>query len=337
VQGDGRALVVAALDRPQADLFVARVLAAMAVPVQVATGRFPLRCSVGYALAPGGVNRQRLDALLRSALRAAHQAGASLGGACAVCADDMPGSLRSDQQHVIEEMIAAVGAGRVDVEHRSLTELDSGALVGLTSVAMWLDGRGGRHMIAEGSPQRVGMDLLAQQLLHSLDFVARGRRDGRLPSSIGVTMSVAAVHLADPSLADVVAEACRRTGLHPGALTFEIDEADLLPNEESLSDGLEALSERGVRLGVCRFGETRGLSLNRLRGFPVSTVSLSELLTARIGQPSNRRFVRAVVAAGRELGFTVWAPLPADTPELRRALSAAGVHWVESGARVNAG
>jgi EAL domain-containing protein (putative c-di-GMP-specific phosphodiesterase class I) len=329
--------VIAARDRPQADLLAARILAAMAAPVQVAAGRFPLRCSVGYALATGGTNRQRLDVLLRSALRAAHQAGAALGGACAVCADDMPGSVRTDQQQLTEQMVAAVGAGRIEVVHRPLTELDGGALVGLTSVAMWLDPAGERHMTVGGFPQRARMDLLAQQLLHSLEFVARGRYDARLPETVGVTLSVAAVHLADRSLVDVVDEACRRTGLPPSTFTFEIDEADLLPNEESLATGLEALVERGVQLGVSRFGETRGVSLNRLRGFPVSTVSLSEVLTAGIGQSSNRRFVRAVVAAGRELGFTVWAPLPADTPELRRALAAAGVRWVESGATVHAG
>ena len=73
----------------------------------------------------------------------------------------------------------------------------------------------------------------------------------------------------------------------------------------------------------------RGLSLQRLRGLPISQLCLAETFAHQLIQAADHKLARALAAAGQELGWVVSAPLPVDTPDGRRHLRTAGVALAE--------
>ncbi len=125
------------------------------------------------------------------------------------------------------------------------------------------------------------------------------------PLSVAVNLS--ARQLNDPELVSIVDSVLTATRLDPALLTLEVNETVLVENRETVTDVLQRLSARGVRIGIDDFG-TGQSSLGHLNVLPVDTLKIDRSLIASLGRSKNdSAIVAAIVGLGHSLDFTVTA------------------------------
>jgi EAL domain-containing protein (putative c-di-GMP-specific phosphodiesterase class I) len=138
-----------------------------------------------------------------------------------------------------------------------------------------------------------------------------------------VSVNLSARQLADPGLLDTVDRALTTAGLDPSLLVLEITESVLMEDSERAVAVLQALTERGVKIGIDDFG-TGQSSLGYLKTLPVHTLKIDRSFTDGLGtEPEDSAIVSAVVHLGHALGLIVTAE-GIETPVQLSELQALG-------------
>jgi diguanylate cyclase (GGDEF)-like protein len=119
-----------------------------------------------------------------------------------------------------------------------------------------------------------------------------------------LTVNVSARQIAEPGIADVVADALAESGLPATALGLEITEGLLLEDSTSTSQTLQALRARGVVLVLDDFG-TGYSSLGYLLRHPLDALKVDRSFVAALGEDGNGdgAIVEAIVGMARALGM----------------------------------
>ena len=111
--------------------------------------------------------------------------------------------------------------------------------------------------------------------------------------------------ITDPTFPDRVEDCMRRYGLGPRQLILEITEDALLTDPPAAQAVANRLHEIGATLSLDDFG-TGYSSLLHLQQIPLQSVKIDRGFTADLeASPAARRFMRAVLALGRDLGLNV--------------------------------
>jgi diguanylate cyclase (GGDEF)-like protein len=125
------------------------------------------------------------------------------------------------------------------------------------------------------------------------------------PLSVAVNLS--ARQLNDPELVSIVDSVLTATRLDPALLMLEVNETVLVENRATVTDVLQRLSARGVRIGIDDFG-TGQSSLAHLNVLPVDTLKIDRSLIAGLGTSTDdSAIVAAIVGLGHSLDLTVTA------------------------------
>jgi EAL domain-containing protein (putative c-di-GMP-specific phosphodiesterase class I) len=119
-----------------------------------------------------------------------------------------------------------------------------------------------------------------------------------------LTVNVSARQVAEPGMADVVADALADSGLPAAALGLEITEGLLLEDGTATSRTLQALRALGVRLLLDDFG-TGYSSLGYLLRHPLDALKVDRSFVAALGEDGNGdgAIVEAIVGMARALGM----------------------------------
>ena len=138
-------------------------------------------------------------------------------------------------------------------------------------------------------------------------------------ADLTVTVNLSGRQLADPGLADRVAEILRRHRLAPRTLCLEITESVLMDETGTAAESLTALNRLGVVLAVDDFG-TGYSSLLSLRRFPVQVLKLDQSFVAGLGRNDrDTAIVGSVIQLAHALGLQAVAE-GVETEEQLRAL-----------------
>jgi diguanylate cyclase (GGDEF)-like protein len=130
-------------------------------------------------------------------------------------------------------------------------------------------------------------------------------RPTEAPLSVAVNLS--ARQLNDLELVSIVDSVLTATRLDPSLLTLEVNETVLVEHRQTVTDVLQRLAARGVRIGIDDFG-TGQSSLAHLNVLPVDTLKIDRSLIAGLGSsPDDAAIVAAIVGLGHALDFTVTA------------------------------
>jgi diguanylate cyclase (GGDEF)-like protein len=144
---------------------------------------------------------------------------------------------------------------------------------------------------------------------------------GQPPLSVSVNLS--ARQLGDPGLLDTVDRALTASGLDPSLLVLEITESMLMEDSDGAVAVLQALTDRGVKIGIDDFG-TGQSSLGYLKALPVHTLKIDRSFTDGLGtDPEDSAIVSTVVHLGHALGIIVTAE-GIETPVQLSELQALG-------------
>jgi diguanylate cyclase (GGDEF)-like protein/PAS domain S-box-containing protein len=216
-----------------------------------------------------------------------------------------------DRIRIETDLRQAVEKGELRLVFQPVISLEDDTIVGAEALARW------QH------PE--------QELLPPADFIPHAEESGvillvgkwaleqacrkcsqwheLLPNRdpIRVSVNLSARQVAQPGLADSVAQILRDTGLQAGSLELEITESVLMKEAPMLPETLHALKALGVRLVLDDFG-TGYSSLSHLKQFPIDALKIDRSFVDGLPyEAEDAAIVAAVLGMAQALEMTVIA------------------------------
>jgi EAL domain-containing protein (putative c-di-GMP-specific phosphodiesterase class I) len=210
------------------------------------------------------------------------------------------------------ELGPALERGEFALHYQPIHELARHTIVGVEAFLRWEHPeRGFLHAgqfleIAEQSGMIVPIGAWAMK---AACIQARNWRDAGWPGWMSVNLS--ARELAEPGLADTVAEILEASGVEPDRLWLELTERVLMRASRSAANELSAIQALGVHIGVDGFG-TGHAPLPRLQEMPTDFLKIDGEFVANLTtdgeiHPAGCDMVAALVQVGATLGLSVIA------------------------------
>jgi diguanylate cyclase (GGDEF)-like protein/PAS domain S-box-containing protein len=313
-------------DATAAEQMAARLVAALAVPVEVSDGiggTHIVSAASSVGIATNG-DADNATELLRHADLALYQAKGDTKGTWQ--------RYRPELHHAMVrrlEIRAALHEG-IDNEQfvpmfQPIVDLETGLVRGVEALVRWQHPARGLlgpyHFIEvaeeSGAIVAIGASVLRQALAQ---FAAWKAAD---PDSTlrYVSVNVSPRQFRTPGFVDQVREALAEAGVDPAALLLEITEGLVLHDAEQVWDDLRELRAMGIRIAIDDFG-TGYSSLSYLRQMPVDVLKLDKsFIDDILTSEQQHTMVDAIVTLARNLDLTVIAEGVEDAGQ-RAALTA---------------
>ena len=300
-------LSLGARDEHEVATLVGRLRRSLREPVPVGPARVAVDASIGWAIHPadGGSTDElltRADEQMLAAKR--HPTGAR---------PRRPGGAAR------RSLERALHQGRLVVHYEPIVDLASGAPVRARArVRGCATSRGVLSLVALAGSAEGGALAPALALASVADALHRAGECGEAGRPLGVAVGLPARALADGGLVEGLARALDEAGAADGLLTLELSLGDGADELEPAA--VEPLARLGVRVAladVLRSGSVAALGALPLDELAVDAALVRGLTTS----PADAAIVRALVEAGRELGFELAAEGVEDAgtlAELRR-------------------
>jgi diguanylate cyclase (GGDEF)-like protein len=284
----------------QADRVAQRILDSLGPGFHVAGRELRVQASIGIAFA--GDEPITGDALLRSADTAMYRAKALGKGR----AEHFLPEMRTEDLSRLElevELRAAIDGGEIETQYQPIVDLTTGEVVGFESLARWAHRWLGPVEpdlfipAAErlGLIRTLGMQVLERAHRDARAMVKRARR----PLIIGINLS--AMQVTDAALAERISEL---HASHPDVtIVLELTEGSLFADDESTTDGLQALKDAGTRLAVDDF-DIGYSSVSYLQRLPVDIIKIDKSFAERLNEPRTFMLVQGIVAMANAMGLT---------------------------------
>lgn len=299
----------------------ARLRAALAPPIRLATADVVVSASIGVAIADDGSTAAEL---LHDADTAMYQAKAE--GRDRVRVHDRGSGPVVGFRRELERMVPhALDRGELRVHHQPIVSAHDGRVVAVEALLRWEHPVHGLLTAADfvgaaestGCIARIGRWVVGEACAQ----LAAWRRDLGAAAPGTVFVNVHPKEFTDPALVDAVAAALAEHALVPADLGFEVLEAQF--GDPQLIPVLAAWQGRGHPLSIDDFG-TGWSSLSRLVGLPVAYAKIDRSLVEGLpADPRSRTLIDAVLIVARGLDLLVVGE-GVETTAQRDALVAAG-------------
>jgi diguanylate cyclase (GGDEF)-like protein/PAS domain S-box-containing protein len=321
--GDEFAFVCPDTDEPAAARLAARVVEAVATPLELEHRTIRLGVSVGVAVSPpvaGGA-----ESVLRLADLALYEA--KTRGRSQVQVFDASLAERSRELlRLSDDLRAALAADALHVCYQPIVDVASGRLAGYEALTRWQEATRGDvspALFVRVAEQGGFVDELDRWVLGRVCRDVRAAvRAGALPAGTRMSVNLSTRSLADPGLVPFVASLLATEGVPPETLVLEVTETALLHDVATAGSILTALRALGVGIALDDFG-TGYSSLTFLRELPVTQVKIDRSFVANIVAEHEGDLVitESVVDLARRLGLETVAEgveSPDQLAELRR-------------------
>ncbi|MCA0144195.1 bifunctional diguanylate cyclase/phosphodiesterase [Blastococcus sp. LR1] len=302
--GDEFAVLLPAVgDEHEALELAARVLAAIAAPIDVEGASLDVDASIGIALS--GLHGDDVESLLQSADIAMYAAKARGLGVCVY--DSGLNDHSPERLALLGDLRRAIDNGELLLHYQPKLSL-SGGLEGVEALVRWQHPE--RGMVPPGAfvplAERTPLirALTRCVLDQALAQCARWRAEGR---DLQVAVNVSARNLTDETFVDEVLALLARWDVPARFLDLEVTESAIMADPERARQTLQRLSEAGVVLSIDDFGAGY-TSLGHLKDLPVQQLKIDRSFVAdMISDRSDALIVKAVVELGHNLGLVTVA------------------------------
>ncbi|MFG1990515.1 putative bifunctional diguanylate cyclase/phosphodiesterase [Actinoplanes sp. NPDC048988] len=306
--GDEFAVLVA----DDAEAVAARLVEALAVPVEVGDGLGGTHIVSGAASVGVAVNdaAESPTELLRHADLALYQAKGSDKGTWQRYQPELHTEMvqRLETRAALHE---AIDDNQLRVMYQPIVDLRTGEMVAVESLVRWQHPARGLlgpyHFIEiaeeSGAIVPIGGWVLREALAQ---FAAWKTADPRTTLRY-VSVNVSARQFRTPGFVDQVRRAIAQAGARPEWLLLEITESLLLRDADQVAADLRTLRALGVRIAIDDFG-TGYSSLSYLRQMPVDVLKVDKsFIDDILGSEQQRALVDAIVTLARNLDLAVVA------------------------------
>jgi EAL domain-containing protein (putative c-di-GMP-specific phosphodiesterase class I) len=178
----------------------------------------------------------------------------------------------------------AITEDAVSVAYQPVVSLETGRIEGFEALARWDHPTLGSISPNEFIPLAEETGLIGRLGHWVLSRVCRDVADWRAllgPVVPPVSVNLSPLQLADPELADQVAEVMAENGLPPSAIVLEVTETGLGTTDADVSSTLVEIRALGIRLALDDFG-TGHSSLSRLGSYPFDVVKIDRSFVIRM-------------------------------------------------------
>jgi diguanylate cyclase (GGDEF)-like protein len=289
-------------DRPMAERVAAKLLAALAEPIEVGARRHRLGASIGLATWPRDGDTP--DALVRHADAAMYEAKERGRGAVRWYT-----SVATDRSRLRLTLAQQLEATLADGEQLELAfhprvDLTDGRVVELVALVRWWHPELGlllpRSFVPLAQTTGLGRELDLAVLEVACDTVRRWSDEG-LPE-LPVLVHVAGSSLAHAATEADVVRVLRRTRLPAPRLRLGVTETAVGTAGAAGAANVADLAHVGVAVTVTRFG-TGSVGVGTLATVPFGGIELASGLVAGLGVAGAPTAVRAALTLARELGL----------------------------------
>jgi diguanylate cyclase (GGDEF)-like protein len=300
IGGDEFAVLQAAACRPTAERLARSLIEAMSQPIVIDEHEFNSGISIGIAIAPqDGIAS---DELMKCADLALYRAKADGRNTFRFFEKDMGAQVRARRALELD-LRRAFTAGSFDLVYQPLVSLVSGELSGMEALLRWTHDERGPISPAEFIPlaEETGLIVpLGEWVLRRACAEA-----ARWPEPIRVAVNLSPLQFRSPGLVATVANALANAGLASRRLEFEITEAVLLQNDETILGILHQLRSLGIRISMDDFG-TGYSSLGYLRSFPFDKIKIDRSFISATGRETGA-IIGTIASLGAALGIETTA------------------------------
>jgi len=269
-------------DKPEVAAVASRVLAGLAVPVDVGDEQVTATVSVGIALGPGG---SRGDALVRDADAAMYRAKERGRNRVEFFDDDL-------HSHALAWLTTeaalrrAIAGAEFRVVYQPVVDLRTGVICSVEALLRWDDPDRGElspvEFLSIAEESRLIVPI-GTWVLQEAGLQSRRSRDEYPHAKVfPVAVNVAAQQLRRPEFVDEVVSAMAEVGIGPEGITLELTETVLM--DVRATPVVARLRELGIGLALDDFGTGySSLSyLGRTRSMPSRSMPASWLASSAI-------------------------------------------------------
>ena len=304
--GDEFALLLpGVVEVPELEEVVAKLLDAVAAPVDLGGNEMAITVSIGISRSP--IDGDTIEAVLRSCDTALYRAKES-GRNCYSLYDQSMEEEANQRWRLENRLRRAIEANAFEIYYQPRVRASDGALAGFEALLRWEDAEFGGYPPSEFIPiaEETGLIVpLGGWVLHTVARQIRSWLDEGLPIEC-VSVNVSGRQLT-ADLADLIRGVLRDTGVDPCRLEIEVTESAVIADAETGVAALEELRALGIRLSLDDFG-TGYSSLSYLRTLPISAVKIDRSFSSSLGDDGrNSELVAAIVAMAKVLGLSVIA------------------------------
>ncbi|PTQ91055.1 putative bifunctional diguanylate cyclase/phosphodiesterase [Agitococcus lubricus] len=294
------------INRPQLESFCEAIIDQLRRPFRVGEHELLLGASIGVSLFPD--HGRELQILINHADLALQQAKRMGGNSTRFFSSDVR-SVSVEQVTLESALRKAIFRDEFVVYYQPKLCLKTNRIIGTEALVRWQHPTMGLlapgqfiHLAEEaGLISAIGeivLDKACRQtkLWHDQGF-------GHICTSVNVV----AQQLQRGNLLDIVDRVLIGTGLDPVDLELEITESSLMDDRVTVSEILEGIRSRGIKIALDDFG-TGYSSLSYLCDFPIDIIKIDQSFVFTIGQnDKHEAIVRAIFAMGHSLGMKVVA------------------------------
>jgi diguanylate cyclase (GGDEF)-like protein len=127
------------------------------------------------------------------------------------------------------------------------------------------------------------------------------------PHHLKICVNISPVQFRDTKLDEVVASAIASSGLAPERLEIEITESTLMQNDRSITDTLQQLRARGIKIALDDFG-TGYSSLSYVHSYPIDCIKIDRSFVKDLGEkPVAAAIIRTITTLAASLGISTIA------------------------------
>ncbi len=308
--GDEFAILLENLGEPRLALdLAARLLASIAVPVQLDSTEVTTSASIGITFSSMGYSST--EDVLRDADIAMYKAKAN-GKAQYAVFDSTLHEQVCAQLQLESELRRAMIHDQLVVYYQPLFDLRNLHLLGFEALVRWNHPEKGmvdpgRFIpIAEEAGLIVALGEVvfdkACRQLKEWEIAAEGERAAPLMMNINVS----GVQLAHSGFVDFIARTMESCGIRPAQINIEVTESVLM-DATGVIPVMQRLADMGIRLSIDDFG-TGYSSLSYLHSLPFDTLKIDRSFVERMTDDGKgQEIVRSIVALARALGKSLVA------------------------------
>ncbi len=270
-----------------------RILRVFRAPLELGGAPYYVTTSIGASVFPD--DGHNVDSLIKCSDVAMYSAKQSGRNTYAFYTAEMGErsrrklELEQDLRHAVENQL-------LDVLYQPIFSTRANEIIGVEARLYW----NGTHGLVDSETvhrlaQKTGISQQVDALLleNAIAQVASWRHD--FGQALFLSLDMSAAQAADPDLPARIGELAGRYGMPPGALSIDIQEADIVASPDHIADAIRRLTSYGVKVAIDGFGAGASL-LMRFHRFDVASIKLDKSIVSMLSTQSGIEYVLQTMA-----------------------------------------